>query len=125
MCECVAGMVYDAVVLFMKAVSDLIERNSTLTAAAITQQMRSTGFRGIFPGPLSFEGVSCCILRNAASQKCTIQMIVLILSVACQANFVITTVCDLAQRLHCYSRGECAMSVFQFHIRHKCIAGFM
>lgn len=58
MSECVAGMVYDAVLLFMKAVSDLTETNSTLTAAAITKQMRSSGFRGIFPGPLSFEGVS-------------------------------------------------------------------
>ncbi|XP_062518112.1 uncharacterized protein LOC134193301 isoform X2 [Corticium candelabrum] len=52
----ILGMVYDAVLLFMKAVSDLIEMNATLTAEAITKQMRESGFRGIFPGPLSFEG---------------------------------------------------------------------
>ena len=62
LCRFITGMVYDAVLLFMKAVSDLIEMNSTLTAEAITKQMRESGFRDIFPGPLSFEGVSYIIL---------------------------------------------------------------
>ena len=49
------GMVYDAVVLFMKAVSDLIDVNQTLSASAITNQLRSSNDRGIFP--FSFENV--------------------------------------------------------------------